>query len=289
VNTICLDATPWGATRIAYAERGTGVTLLLVHGFPLTHAMWRGQLDGLSNTFHVLAPDLPGFGKSPWPARRPRNASARPSDALGPVFSMSDYADTLDAFLRSLPIDEPVIFCGLSMGGYIAWSMVDRYPHRIAGLILCDTRAAADTPEQAAVRRRTAKGVLDEGTEPIAAAMIPKLFARETIETAPEIVEATRGEIVATDRRTVAAAQLGMAARDDATDRLASLHCPTLLLVGEKDPITPPEAMQRMSRSIPAAHYVVVPKAAHMAPLENPRYVNRAIADFARETGLMRD
>ena len=72
----------------------------------------------------------------------------------------------------------------------------------------------------------------------------------------------------------------GMADRDDATHWLASIHVPTLVIVGEHDAITPAAEMRRIAEAIPAARYVEVADAGHMAPLENPDAVNAAIREF---------
>ncbi|HEY2411185.1 MAG TPA: alpha/beta fold hydrolase, partial [Pirellulaceae bacterium] len=112
--------------KLNVVERGTGVPLLLAHGFPLDHSMWSGQLDGLSDRCRVIAPDLRGFGAS---------------DVVPGVATMQQMADDLAGVLDALAIREPVIFCGLSMGGYVAWQFALRHRTRLAKLILCDTRA----------------------------------------------------------------------------------------------------------------------------------------------------
>ena len=97
-------------------ESGAGLPVLLVHGFPLDHTMWQPQLEALAGEAHVVAPDLRGFGAS---------------DAGGETVSMEDYADDLAALLDARTIQEPVVFCGLSMGGYIAWQFFLRHRERL--------------------------------------------------------------------------------------------------------------------------------------------------------------
>ena len=89
-------------TELHVESRGSGMPLLLVHGFPLDHSMWRSQLDALSSAFHVLAPDLRGFGRS--------------HVARGTV-SMEQFADDMAELLEVMGIQQPVAFCGLSMRG----------------------------------------------------------------------------------------------------------------------------------------------------------------------------
>src|SRR6476660_4012548 len=143
-------------------ERGSGVPLLLVHGFPLDHSMWDGQLDGLAGSYRVIGPDLRGFGSS---------------DVTPGTVTMEQLADDMAALLDALKVSEPVAFCGLSMGGYVAWQFALRYRARLAKLLLCDTRAVADSAEAAAGRLKTAEKVLAEGAGVAADALIPKLFA----------------------------------------------------------------------------------------------------------------
>src|SRR5687767_13095699 len=87
-------------------DQGSGPPLLLVHGFPLDHTMWFGQIDHFSRRWRVIAPDLRGFGAS----------TVTPG-----TVTMEQFADDLNALLDALGISEPVHLCGLSMGGYIGW------------------------------------------------------------------------------------------------------------------------------------------------------------------------
>src|SRR5689334_1088803 len=92
--------------RLNVVERGRGTPLLLVHGYPLDHSMWRGQIDGLSDVCRVIAPDLRGFGAS---------------EVTAGTVTMEQMADDAAALLDAQKINDPIVFCGLSMGGYVAW------------------------------------------------------------------------------------------------------------------------------------------------------------------------
>src|SRR5688500_5812427 len=122
-----------GSSSFHVLEQGRGQLLLLVHGFPLDHTMWRAQVSDLAQDHRVIAPDLRGFGQS------------SPITADDAVVTMAQYADDLAALLCALNINEPVTFCGFSMGGYIAWQFAARHANQLGRLILCDTKAAADT------------------------------------------------------------------------------------------------------------------------------------------------
>jgi pimeloyl-ACP methyl ester carboxylesterase len=252
---------------LAYEDRGAGPPLLLVHGFPLDHTMWAAQLGALSAAHRVIAPDLPGFGQSPLPPGRD-------------IMTMEHHADVLAALLDALGIDAPIALCGLSMGGYIAFQFARTYRARLRALVLCDTRAAADTPEAAAGRQVTADRVLREGPAPLAESLLPRLLAPDTLHHRPHIVAAARAMMTASDPHGIAAASRGMAVRPDVTPFLRDIDCPTLVLVGEHDAISPPAEMRSLAAALPRAQFVEIAASGHLAPLEAPDAVNAAIAGF---------
>jgi 3-oxoadipate enol-lactonase len=258
---------PINGIRLNVAERGGGTPLLLVHGYPLDHSMWRGQIEGLADVCRVIAPDLRGFGAS----------SVTPG-----TVTMQQFADDLVGLLDALKIKEPVVFCGLSMGGYVAWQFALRHRSRLAKLILCDTRAVADTPDAAAGRRKTAKEVLTKGAAVAAEAMLPKLFAPATSAQQPQVVEATRQVILRTSPEGIAAALRGMAERPDVTSLLTQIDVPSVLICGQHDEISPPAEMRQIAAQLPRARFVEIPDAGHLAPLEQPAAVNAAIREFLK-------
>jgi pimeloyl-ACP methyl ester carboxylesterase len=227
--------------------------------------MWRGQLDGLSDICRVIAPDLRGFGQS----------GVTPGTA-----TMQQMADDLAALLGALKITEPVVFCGLSMGGYVAWQFALRHRARLAKLVLCDTRAVADSDEAAAGRRKTADRVLIEGPKVVADSMLPKLFAPATAQQQPQVVEETREVILRTQPAGIAAALLGMAERPDVTSQLSAIDLPALVICGQHDSIAPPAEMRQIAEKLPHGRYVEIANSGHMAPLEQPAAVNAAIREF---------
>jgi pimeloyl-ACP methyl ester carboxylesterase len=246
-------------------EIGSGQPLLFVHGFPLDHQMWRFQIAEFSPTHRVIAPDLRGFGRS---------------DVTPGKFHMSQMADDLATILDRLGIGEPVTLCGLSMGGYVAWEFWKRHRQQLARLILCDTRAIADSSDTKEMRRETAGRLLLEGPGFLAKSMPQKMFSPKTQQSNPELVNEIQKMIHYGSPAGFGAASMGMAARADATDWLPAIDVPTLVIVGADDVISPVDEMQSIATAIPGAQFVVVPDAGHLAPLENPSIVNAAIRDF---------
>jgi pimeloyl-ACP methyl ester carboxylesterase len=251
--------------QLAYVDQGAGRPLVLVHGFPLDHTMWHAQIDALSGDYRVIAPDLRGFGQS--------------GVSEGTV-SMQQFADDLAALLDALEVDEPVVLCGLSMGGYVAWQFWRRHSPRLGGLILCDTRAVGDTPEAAAARREMAERVLREGPAPLVAQMMPRLFAPSTAEEHPEVAESLRRVMMQTDPRGIAAAARGMAERPEMVSKLREIDCPVLVIVGELDVISTAEEMRGIAGAIPHARLVEIAGCGHMSPLERAAEVSTAMREF---------
>lgn len=257
-----------GSASLNVLDQGRGSPLLLVHGFPLDSTMWREQVNELSKTFRVLAPDLRGFGQS---------SPVAGDDA---IVTMAHFADDLAAMLSAMSVSDPVTLCGLSMGGYVAFQFAARHADKLGRLILCDTKAAADTKEAAENRHKLAAKVLAEGSQVAADAMLSKLFSKRAIESQAPYVEETRQVILRTPPQTIAAALRGMAAREDFTAKLETIDVPTLVLCGAEDVITPPAEMRSIAAAIAGAEYCEVPAAGHMSPLEDPRTVNQAIRKF---------
>lgn len=268
---------------MACVDLGQGPAILLVHGFPLDHSMWDRQVDSLAAGHRVIAPDLRGFGKNPPTGAAPD--SIQPHSVIGdrskdPVHDMELFADDLNALLDALEVREPVVFCGLSMGGYIGWQFVRKYRRRLRGLICCDTRAVADAPAMIATRMAIIEHVQVHGTAWLANESLPKLFGPRCATEQPETLAKMREVVLHNSPAGICAALRGMAARPDCTSLLATIDLPTLVLVGEHDSISTPGEMLAIADAIADAKCVVIENAGHMAPLEQPEQANAALLDF---------
>ncbi len=260
-----MESTQVNGIRLALVDRGSGVPVLLIHGFPLDHTMWQAQIDALSAGVRVIVPDLRGFGAS---------------EAAGDKVTMAEMADDLVGLLDARDVTEPAVVCGLSMGGYVALELCRRHAPRVRALVLCDTRAAPDTDEAARARLEAADRLLREGPAFLADAMLPRLLAEETSEARPDVVHQLRDVILRAQPRGLAAAARGMAERSDATAWLPQIGCPTLVVCGEVDAITPMAEMRTLAEAIPRADFKTIPGAGHMSPMERPEEVNAAMREF---------
>jgi pimeloyl-ACP methyl ester carboxylesterase len=193
-------------------------------------------------------------------------------------------ADDAVAVLDALHVSEPAFVCGVSMGGYVAQHVAARHPERVRGLILCDTKLDADTPEARAGRAGLSAKVGRRGAGLLADTMLGTLLAQSAEARAQPrrtvIEELLRQTIHRQAVGTIQAALAAMGDRPDMTDTMRSLTIPTLLVVGEEDTFTPPAIMQRMESILPDARLLIVPRAGHLVPLEAPEVFNAAVLEF---------
>jgi len=255
-------------TRLAVHTSGSGLPLVLLHGFPLDHRMWRRQAP-LAEHVRLIVPDQRGFGGSAGP---------------GPA-GIEQLADDAVALLDALHVARPAVVCGLSMGGYVAQHVAARHPDRLAALILVDTRLEADTPEARAGRNDLAEKVGRIGQRIVAEAMIPRLLAPSTGADAGrgEAERDLREMIQSQPIPTIQAALGALGSRPDMTEAMRHVDVPTLLVVGAEDAITPPACLEAAEAIMPRSRLLVVPRAGHMVPMEAAAVFNRAVVAFLEE------
>jgi len=251
----------WGGQTVDVREAGSGPAVVLVHGYPLDGAMWSGVARTLAARFRVLKPDLPGRGENP---------AAASGD-------LENYADFLEALVTALP--SPAGLAGFSMGGYATLALLRRRPANVRAVALVDTRAEADDEEGRKKRDEAIAAVRSEGVAKIADGMVPRLLSDAALANR-DLVERVRRIILRQKPETVEADLSAMRGRRDATDLLAGLGLPALVVVGEKDALTPPAFSERMAAAIPGARLVTIPGAGHLAPMERPGAVAAALGDF---------
>ena len=255
---------------MAYSDAGQGTPLLLVHGFPLNRQLWQPQLEGLSSVARVIAPDLRGHGGS---------------QAVPGPYSMDLFADDLNLFLDALGIREKIVLCGLSMGGYVVFAFCRKYAHRLRGLILTATRAAADAPAGRAGRDQMMAMAYEKGVAAISDSMLPKLLAPQTYPARPNQVEQVRSITLDVSLEGVLGDLAALKDRPDSTPTLAQIDVPTLILHGADDQIIPLSEAQAMHAGIRASKLVVVSDAGHLPGLENPSVFNVAVREYLAGVG----
>ena len=255
------------AITVAYSDQGTGLPIVFLHAFPLNRTMWAAQENALSSQFRVMTLDLRGHGESDAPLWH---------------YTLDQSADDVRALLDHLSIQQAV-FVGLSMGGYILFAFYRRYADRVKRLILADTKAQADTAEGKEGRFQMAQIAYTKGSSAIADLMIPKLLSPMSIQTKPDLIRHVRAMIEGNQISGIAGDLMAMTERPDSIPLLNHIACPTQIIVGELDQVTPLSDAKLMADQIPNARLAIIPQAAHLSNLEQPEAFNQIVASFASE------
>jgi 3-oxoadipate enol-lactonase len=236
-------------------------TLVLLPPFPFDRRVFDGNVSALvSSSRRVIVIDYPGFGDSPMPPR---------------LLSISQLADLVAGVLDRLTIKTATL-AGVSMGGYVALAFAVRFPERLEALVLANTRAAADSPTDRLGRAAALSTIREQGAEAYLTQSLPRLLSPDA---APALL--ARVHALAEKRPQILAA--GITALRDRQDRSADLprlRCPTLVLVGQADQVSPPAEMQGIADAINGARFLEIPRAGHLSNLEAPAAFNQAVIDF---------
>jgi pimeloyl-ACP methyl ester carboxylesterase len=258
--------------------KGSGPILLFAHGFPFDSRLYLPAVADLASRFTCVVPDLRGFGRT--------KLGANGHNSVGlPRVTMGRFADDLAILAAILSCqrrfrEEKIIFCGLSMGGYISLAFAHRRPERLAGLVFCDSNASPDPIDKAQGRRLLANTINALKIPEVVDKMIPALLAPETLAEQPDVVEYLHDIMASQSAAAFAAGARGMAIRPDSNDVLAEIQVPVLVLGGEQDHISPPDELDNIAAKISNATRATIPRSGHLPPLENPSAFAKAIIDW---------
>jgi pimeloyl-ACP methyl ester carboxylesterase len=245
--------------RLACDSYGAGLPCVLLHAFPLDRRMLAEVATRLAARARILVPDLRGFGDS----------------ELGGPYSIADLADDVAHLLDQLGLDRAVVG-GISMGGYVSLAFAARHRRRLRGLVLADTKAGPDSPEARTARNEAMALVRDRGAGAYVESMLPRLLG-------PGATNESRDQVRRIGAQRPEALLAGLEALRDRPDRrseLAGIGCPTLILVGTEDAVTPPAEAAAMTTAISRAVLVEIPGAGHLSNLEAPQPFSQAIGGF---------
>lgn len=242
----------------------TKPSLVFLHGFPFDATLWNAQIEALSDDYYCVAYDIRGLGNS---------------SVENTPFTMESFIDDLEEVMEVLALQKPIV-CGFSMGGYIALRAVERFESKFSALILCDTISHADSNEGKLKRAAAIKAINTKGLAPFVEGFVDICFGKEFKEHSQDVLVQLKAQMKQCNPLGVKASLVAMAARTDTTENLSKITLPTLVCCGEDDAITPLEVVKKMAQSIHGAHFVSIPKSGHVAPMENPEALNRAIKAF---------
>ena len=233
--------------------------ILLLHAFPLDAEMWEAQVAGLNEAGPVVAVNLPGFGGAPLAER---------------VGWMDAAADAAAMALRGTGIDR-VMVCGLSMGGYVAFSFLRRHRDLVAGLVLANTKSGGDDDAGKQRRADLATRLRAEGNDFLASSPPPLLSEHAS----PDLRIAIRAMIQRQPAEAIARASEAMADRVDSTPDLAGIKVPTLIITSSADALIPADVTKPMATQVPGATLAVIEGAGHLSNLEAPDEFNRLLEE----------
>ncbi len=228
----------------------SSLPLLLVPGLNCTAALWADQVAALGAGRTVIVADHTN-------------------------------AASIAALATAVLAEAPPRFAlaGLSMGGYVAMEIMRVAPERVERLCLVDTQARADTAEASDQRRQTIAIAEAGGFAKIAAMQYPRLVAPARIDDVG-LAAKVRAMADATGAAAFVRQQTAIMHRTDSRPSLGAIRCPTTVIVGADDQLTPPPLAREMADLIPAARLVEIPGAGHLSPLEAPVAVSAALADW---------
>jgi pimeloyl-ACP methyl ester carboxylesterase len=173
---------------------------------------------------------------------------------------------------------------GLSMGGYVAFEVMRRAPEQVLRLALLDTSARADTPDQTARRRGLIELAQKGRFLGVTPRLLPQLLHPDHAHNhaiANTVVQMARS----VGREGFKAQQRAIMGRPDSRPDLGRIGCPTLVLGGREDAVTPPEVLMEIAAGIPRARLALIEHCGHLSPLEQPVAVTTAMAEWLTAPG----
>lgn len=251
---------------VSYNDNGPddAPVIIFIHGFPLNKSMWDKQAAALKNNYRVIAYDIRGHG----------NSEAGDED-----FSIDLFVNDLISLMDKLKLFE-VMLCGLSMGGYIALKAIEKFPKRFDSLVLSDTQCIADTLEDKQKRLKAIENIKENGVEQYADLSIKNLFAPGSFTTRVEEIAAVRNMIINTSVQSLCKTLIALAVRRETCSNLYKIEVPVLIMAGQEDKITPPDAARLIRENIQFSRIRILEHAGHIANMENPDEFNDQLIGF---------
>lgn len=247
-----------------YRDTGSGIPVLLIHGFAEDGAVWNEVAGRLASDCRLLVPDLPGSGRS---------------ELSEETVSMESLAGTLKQLLDKEGI-ERCVFIGHSMGGYISLAFAEQYPERMAALGFFHSTAYADTGEKKLNRKKSIEFIQQHGAAPYIRQSTPNLFAAGTREKRPALVEDMVRRYSDFAPASLIAYLGAMMQRPERLSVLERFEGPVLFIIGEKDQVVPLDQALRQAHLPPIAEVRLLPEAGHMGMLEDAEAGSNAIRSF---------
>ncbi len=229
-------------------------SILLLPGLLCDAALWARQVETLSERYDCVVADM------------------TQDDSLGGMASRA---------IARMP--DHFAIAGLSMGGYCALEIMRQAPDRVNRLALLDTSARADPPERVDMRRKLIERVRSGEFETVIAEHFQNFVHPSRLDDT-DIMSTIRTSAMNVGPNAYMRQQTAIMKRPDSLEELPNIKCPTLVLCGAQDALTPPPLHDEMAAEIPNAVLVKIPHSGHLPTLEQPGPVNTALAEWMERT-----
>jgi 3-oxoadipate enol-lactonase len=253
--------------NLYYEDTGSGgEAIMFAHGLLWSGRMFQAQVAALKGRYRCVTFDFRGQGES---------------DVAASGYDMDTLADDAAALIQNLGI-APCHFLGLSMGGFVAMRLAVRRPELIKSLILLETSADAEPPENLPRYKLLSLIARWLSLRVVAGRVMTIMFGRKFLTDPARAAdrEEMRRRLFANSRAGIYRATNGVITRNAVYDEIAAVHAPTLVIVGEEDVATPPEKARRIHERIANSRLVIIPGAGHSSTMEEPAAVTSAIEEF---------
>lgn len=252
--------------KIWYRDSGEGDPVVLIHGYLESSEVWDGFADRLSQEFRIIAPDLPGHGKS---------------DVYSETHTMEMMAGIVRELLDRLGIKKAFV-TGHSMGGYVTLAMLDLYPEYLSGYCLFHSHPLADTPETVEKRKNDIAVVMSGKKDRLVHDSIEKMFASANLDKFKSEVKRSKAIASVIPGNGIIAVLNGMMKRASRLKVMEEGKLPCLWILGSSDNFIPYDDIQKKVQLPGNAQIATLKKAGHMGFVEEEEHSAETLASFIK-------
>lgn len=251
--------------NIFYSVSGEGNTLVLLHGFLESSAIWKDFVSELEKHFRIVCIDFPGHGES---------------DCIGYIHEMEMNAEVVHAVLKQLKI-KTCVMAGHSMGGYVTMAFAEKYPELLRGICLFHSSALPDTEEKKLDRDRTI-AIVKRDASVFIRAVIPNLFAEANKKLYKKEIDALIARAIEMPQQGIIATLEGMKIRKDRTPILKVVKFPVLIIAGKQDNAVPFESLLPQMALPEHCEALILENVGHTGFIEAKEETLRALLNFTK-------
>lgn len=247
-------------------DKGSGPPLVFLHGFCDTHAFWKEFVPAFFSTYRILAPDLPGFGRS---------------DTLPSSFTIEDVGNAVASWIKDKALDKPIVI-GHSLGGYVALSLMKHHSELLSGIGLVHSTPYGDSTERKVMRNKVIEFVRKNGVEPFVDTFVPGLF----LDKSHPAIATTKFRALTTSEVALTGYAKAMAGRQDLSATLLGSELPAFMIAGVEDALIPIGSLRKLADLGKNLSLQELPKVAHMGVFEAKKQCQEVISKFAARVML---